>query len=117
MKKIVLAAATAAAALSLAACGSKAASQNVTPSASAAARIALGEAQGCLQQGSFTTHGGRVKIKTCVENLVPAKNRPDAAACAAGAVLGHHAHSARENALAACLTRWGAVATASPSAS
>ena len=117
MKKIALAAAAAAAALSLAACGSKAPSGNVTPSASAAASIALGEAQGCLQQGSFTTHSGRVKIRTCVENLVPAKNRPDAAACAIGAVLKHHTHAARENALAACLTKWGAVATASPSAS
>jgi len=117
VKKIALAAAAAAAALSLAACGSKTADQNVTSSASAAASVALGEAQGCLQQGSFTTHSGRVKIRTCVENLVPAKNRPDAAACAIGAVLKHHTHAARENALAACLTKWGAVATASPSAS
>ena len=117
MKKIALAAAAAAAALSLAACGSKTADQNVTSSASAAASVALGEAQGCLQQGSFTTHDGRVKIKMCVENLVPAKNRPNAAACAVEGVLTHHTHASRENALAGCLTKWGAVATASPSTS
>lgn len=116
MKKYALTT-VAAGVLALAACGSSGAHGNVTPSASAAASIALGEAQGCLQQGSFLTHSGRVKIKVCVENLVPAKDRPNAAACAIKGVLRHHSHSARENALATCLTKYGAVATASPSAS
>jgi predicted small secreted protein len=119
VKKIALAVAVPAlAALSLAACQSSSGSgTNVTPSASQAAAVAAGEAQGCLQQGSFLTHSGRVKIKTCVENLVPAANRPNAAFCAGGAVLKHHTHAARENALAACLVKYGQSAAASPGSS
>ena len=93
----------------LAACKSSGASNTPTlsPSASAAAKVALGEAQGCLQRGSFLTHHGRVLVKNCVENLVPPANRGNAGLCAIHAVL-HHGNAARENALAACLTKYGA---------
>ena len=113
--RLAILAAPALAVLALAGCRSSG-HTSVTPSASAAASIALGEALGCLQHGSFLTHSGRVQIKNCVENLVPKANRPAAAFCAGHAVL-HHGHAARENALAACLTKYGATGSASPSAS
>lgn len=120
MKKLALAvAAPALAALTLmTACGpSSGNAAPLTPKASAEASIAVGEAQGCMQQGSFLSHDGRTKIKLCVENLVPKANRPNAAFCAGEAVLKSHSHAARENALANCLTKYGAVATPRPSAS
>jgi hypothetical protein len=98
-----------AAIIGLTGCTGASGAHQLTPSASAAASAVLGEAQGCLQSGSFLTHSGRVKIKLCVGNLVPAANRTAAIVCTVEALATHHTHNSRENAVAACLRKNGAV--------
>jgi hypothetical protein len=114
VKKIALAMATAAAALSLAACGSNAA-QNVTPSASAAASTELKAAEG-VAAGCYT-HRAQEPVKICMKNAVPPANVHNAESCAVTVVLKHHTRKTIENGLADCLVKWGQVATSSPSAS